>query len=153
MENKDPINGLESIADQLRTDRAPVPREWQFSLRSLLLVTTAVSICLAIGTYFVGIAFAAFVIVLLQVVMLFSVDWLIRAANRRMLAIVVACSWIILGSGLLLVSFSLAGGRLAAGDRSEVWIAIMVITLTAPICYFFAWRRWKRLTAQRRANL
>jgi hypothetical protein len=153
MENKYPIKEAESIAEHPRTDRVSVPREWQFSLRSLLLVTTVASICLAIGTYFVGVAFAAFVLVLLQVVMLFSVDWLIRPANRRMLAFVAAGSWIVLGSGMLIISFSLAYGRLAAGDRSGVWIAIMLITLAAPVCYLFAWRRWKRLTTQRRANL
>ena len=131
----------------------PVPAEWQFSLRSLLLVTTVVSICLAIGTYFAGVAFAAFVLVLFQVAMLFSVDWLIRPANRRMLAFVAAGSWIVLGSGLLTVSFSLAYGRISAGDRSGAWIAIMFLTLAVPFCYWFAWRRWKRLTAQRRANL
>jgi hypothetical protein len=153
MENEDLVKELEPTKFPPGTDRASVPREWQFSLRSLLLVTTAVSICLAIGTYFVGIAFAAFVLVLLQVAMLFSIDWLIRPANRRMLAFVAAGSWIVLGSGLLIVSFSLAFGRLEAGDRSGVWIAIMFITLAAPACYFFAWRRWKRLTAQRRVNL
>ena len=152
MTNKNLVKGLEPTNVHPGAERVPVPREWQFSLRSLLLVTTAVSICLAIGTYFVGIAFAAFVLILLQVVMLFSIDWLIRPANRRMLAFVAAGSWIILGSGLLIVSFTLAYGRLAAGDKNGVWIAIMFITLAAPVCYFFAWRRWKRLTSQRRAN-
>jgi hypothetical protein len=156
MEGKDPIRRLDSITDQVCTDRVSVPREWQFSLRSVLLVTTVASICLAIGTNFVGVALAAFVLVLLQVVILvilFSVDWLIRRTSRRMLAFVAAGSWIVLGSGLLIVSFSLAYGRQAAGDRSGVWIAIMFITLTAPVCYWFAWSRWKRFTALCRANL
>jgi hypothetical protein len=143
----------ETISDQPGTDRVAVPREWQFSLRSLLLATTVVSICLAIGTYFAGIAFAAFVLILLQVVMLFSVDWLIRPANRRMLAFVTAGSWIILGSGMLTISFALAYDRLSSGDRSIFWAVIMLISLAAPFCYFVAWRRWKRLSAQRRGNL
>jgi hypothetical protein len=147
METNRPTKGLESITDRPLTDRIPVPREWQFSLRSLLLATTVVSICLAIGTYFAGVAFAAFVLVLLEVAVLFSFEWLIRPANRRVLAFATAGSWIVLGSGMLIVSFSLAYGHLAAGDRSVVWTAIMFITLAAPVCYWIAWRRWKRLTS------
>jgi hypothetical protein len=146
MTNKEPVKVLEPTRARPDADRAPVPREWQFSLRSLLLVTTVVSICVAMGTYFVGVAFAAFVLVLLEVVALFSFEWLIRPVNRRLLSFVVTGSWIILGSGMLIVSFSLAYGRLAAGDTSDVWFAIMFIALTAPVCYFVAWRRWKRLT-------
>ena len=143
----------EIVTDQPGADRTAIPREWQFSLRSLLLATTVVSICLAIGTYFAGVAFAVFVLVLLQVVMLLSVDWLIRPANRRMLAFVAAGSWIILGSGMLMISFSLAYDRNSSGDRSIFWAVIMLISLAAPICYFVVWRRWKRLSAQRRGNL
>jgi hypothetical protein len=153
METEHPTNGVQPIPDQSRTDHVRVPGEWQFSLRSLLLATTVISICLAIGTYFAGVAFAAFVLVLLQVAMLFSVDWLIRPANRRVLAFVAAGSWIVLGSGLLIVSVSLAYGPISAGNRNGVWIAIVFLSLAVPFCYLFAWRRWKRLTAQRRANL
>jgi uncharacterized membrane protein YqgA involved in biofilm formation len=150
MKVEPPAEPSDSIAERPGVDRVTVPREWQFSLRSLLLVTTVVSICLAIGTYFAGVAFAAFVLVLLQVVLLFSVDWLIRPANRLMLAFVAAGSWLILGSGMLIISFTLAYGRISTGDRSVFWVVIMLITLAAPFCYWFAWRRWKRLTAQRR---
>ena len=153
MENKGLVNRHDSTNDHPGADRVPVPREWQFSLRSLMVVTTVVSICLAIGTYFVGVAFAGFVLVLLEVVMLFSFEWLIRPANRRMLSFIAAGSWIILGTGLLIVSFSLAYGRLAAGDTSDLWIAIAFIALAALGCYYVAWRRWKRLKGQRRANL
>jgi hypothetical protein len=143
----------EIVADLPGIDRVAVPREWQFSLRSLLLATTVASICLAIGTYFVGVVFAGLALVLLQVVILFSVDWLIRPANRRLLAFAAACCWIILGSGLLMISFTLAYDRISTGDRTVYWSDTVFISLAAPLCYFVAWRRWKRSSAQRRGNL
>src|SRR5689334_15938360 len=124
----------------------PVPAEWQFSLRGLLVTTTIVSICLAIGTYFKGIAFAVFAMILFQVAFLLSMDWLIRPANRRMLAFVAAGFWIVAGSSLLTVSGKLAWDRDPADDWKGVWVAIAFLTLAAPLCYWFAWRRWKHLT-------
>ncbi len=153
MEVERPRERTETVVDQSGVDPIPVPPEWQFSLRSLLIFTTIVSICLAIGTYFAGVAFAAFALVIIQVGTLLSVDWLIRPANRPVLAFVAAGSWTVLGCGLLIISFTLAYGRISAGDRSSAWVVIMFLTLAAPICYLFAWRRWKRLSVQRRANL
>jgi len=69
-----------------------VPPEWQFSLRRLLIATTVVSLCLAVGTYLAGVAFIIFAVVLIEVATLLSVDWLIRPANRPLLAFVTAGS-------------------------------------------------------------
>src|SRR6476620_390566 len=139
MDVEDPIKGLEPITNRPLTDQVGVPREWQFSLRTLLLVTTGVSICLAMGSYFAGVAFVGFMLVLFEVAVLFSLEWVIRPANRRMLAFVAASSWIILGSGLLIVGFALAYGRLLAGDTGAVRIGIALIALAAVRCYFVAW--------------
>jgi hypothetical protein len=142
---------IETVADHASPDRAAVPREWQFSLRSLLLATTVVSICLAIGTYFAGVAFAVFVLVLLQVAMLFSVDWLIRPANRRMLAFVAAGSWIIRKRGA--ADQFLARLRSNLNRRQKCVLGSDHVDFARRPTLLLSLHRWKRLSAQRRGNL
>jgi hypothetical protein len=152
METERPIEPIESAASQTRIQR-PVPKEWQFSLRSLMIATTAVSVVMAFGMFFVGIAFVVFVVVLIQAATLLAADWLIRPANRRMLAFVTAGSWMVVGSGLLILGFKVASDILSRVSFHEMWVAVVLLLFMAACCYWFAWRSWKRLTAQRRANL
>jgi hypothetical protein len=152
METERPNERIESAAGEPRIQRS-VPKEWQFSLRSLMIATTAVSVVMALGMFLVGIAFVVFAVVLIQAATLLAADWLIRPANRRMLAFVTAGSWMVAGSGLLLVDFKVASDILFRVTVSNMWVAVLLLSFMAACCYWFAWRSWKRLTAQRRANL
>ncbi len=152
MEAKRPNDSFESAVSQTRIQR-PVPKEWQFSLRSLMVATTAVSVVMALGMYLVGVAFVVFVVVLIQAATLLAADWLIRPANRRMLAFVTAGSWMVAGSGLLLVGFKVAWDILFRVTVNEMWAGVLLLSFMATCCYWFAWRSWRRLTAQRRMNL
>ena len=123
----------------------PAAPVWQFSLRTLLIVTALVSVCLAIGVHFAGFMFALVVIGLIQVATLLSADWLIRPQNRRALAFVAAGSWIVLGSGLLIV-----GVReffLFYGTKSEPakWMFTWCLVGAGVSCYYIAAKRWRRL--------
>jgi hypothetical protein len=146
------VDESDSAASRSSSDR-PVPREWQFSLRALLITTTVVSICLALGTYLAGVAFIIFAVVLLEVATLLSVDWLIRPANRPLLAFVTAGSWMIFGSGLLILTCKTAYELITLDRPEELWAAVALCAFTAVLCYGFGWRRWRQLTAYRRANL
>jgi hypothetical protein len=152
-------DGNKVPADASVADHSPVPSEWQFSLRGLLISTTIVSACLALGTYLAGIAFAVFVLVLLQVLLLLSIDWLIRPANRRLLAFVTGGTWMLTGSGLLAIAAKLmlsvpAANTVSSDVNPEVlWSLGLVLAPAAVFCYWFGWRRWRRLSAQRRAKL
>ena len=125
----------------------PVPNEWQFSLRSLLIATAAVSVVIFLGMYLAGIAFVVFVIVLIQATALLAGDWLIRPANRRLLAFVTTGSWMVAGSGLLMIGLQVMWDILFGITFSEMWAGVVVLSFIAAGCYCFAWRSWKRLTA------
>jgi hypothetical protein len=130
-----------------------VPREWQFSLRGLLITTTVISDGLAIGSYLAGVAFIIFAVVVIEAATLLSVDWLIRPANRQLLAFVTAGSWMLFGSGLAIMAIKFAY-ELVEFDKPQVmWAAICLLAFTAVCCYGFGWRRWRQLTAYGRANL
>jgi hypothetical protein len=152
METERPLEGIESACGEPRIQR-PVPMEWQFSLRSLLIATAAVSVVMVLGMYLVGIAFVVFVIVLIQAMTLLAGDWLIRPTNRRLLAFVTAGSWIVAGSGLLMIDLQVMWDILFGITFSEMWPGVVVLSLMAAGCYWFAWRSWKRLTIQGRVNL
>jgi hypothetical protein len=152
METERPFEHIEPSCGELRVQR-PVPMEWQFSLRSLLIVTAAVSVVMVLGMYLVGVAFVVFVIVLIQATILLAGDWLIRPANRRLLAFVTAGSWMVAGSGLLMIDLEVMWDILFGITFIEMWAGVVVLSFMAAGCYWFAWRSWKRLTAQRRANL
>jgi O-antigen/teichoic acid export membrane protein len=119
---------------------------WQFSLRSLLIVTAIVSVCLAIGVHFAGVMFAIGVAAMVQVVMLLAGDWLIRPENRRALAFVTAGSWIVLGSGFLVVGARDIVTRIDTGSDSAVWIFASCLIGIGVVCYYVAAKRWRRLT-------
>jgi hypothetical protein len=140
------------IDDRLASaSSSPVP-PWQFSLRSLLIATAVISVILAIGVHLTGIMFALLVIALIQVTTLLSADWLIRPENRRALAFVTAGSWIVLGSGLVIVGIREVLVRV--GTESDLAIRIFAWCLIAIgiICYYIAAKRWRRLTSRQTAD-
>jgi hypothetical protein len=120
---------------------APV---WQFSLRSLLIATALISVILAIGVHLTGWMFALAMIALVQIATLLSADWLIRPENRRALAFVTSGSWIVLGSGLLVVSVREALLRIGAASSSAVWVFTSCLIGAGLGCYYVAARRWRR---------
>jgi hypothetical protein len=131
----------------------PVPAELQFSLKSLFIVTTFLSIAMALGTGFLGVALALLVIVLVQVATLLLADWLIRPANRRILAFVTAGSWIIFGSGMLIVAARFAldpAQREQLGDM--VWPISTFFAIGAAFCYWCGQIRWRQLNAYQQKN-
>ena len=146
------VDESDSAASRSSTAKQ-VPPEWQFSLRRLLIATTVVSLCLAVGTYLAGVAFIIFAVVLIEVATLLSVDWLIRPANRPLLAFVTAGSWMIFGSGLLIMACKTAYELITLDRPEEMWAAVALCAITALLCYGFGWRRWRQLTAYRRANV
>lgn len=142
----------DSSPDELSFTR-PVPSDWQFSLKSLFVVTTVLSIAMALGTIFLGVALVLLVIVMVQVATLLLADWLIRPANRRILAFVTAGSWIIFGSGMLIVAARFAfdpAQRDQLGDM--VWPISTFFAIGAAFCYWCGRVRWQQLTANRRTQ-
>ena len=134
--------------DPLNRQFPPAPT-WQFSLRTLLVVTALVSVCLAIGVHFAGFMFALVLIGLIQVATLLSADWLIRPQNRRALAFVTAGSWIVLGSGLVIVGIREILMRIGIDRGAAGWIFAAGMVLLGVSCYYIAAKRWGRLTSQR----
>src|SRR5438270_13343047 len=110
-------------------------REWQFSLRSLFIATTALSIISAMGVYFVGVAFVLFVVILLQSATLLSADWLIRPGNRRVLAFVTAGSWTVFGSGLLIIACKQALELIDGSLDNEIWLLPVLLAVGAACCF------------------
>ena len=118
----------------------------QFSVRDLLVATTLVSICLAIGVHFAGFMFVFIVVGVLQVAMLLIGDWLIRPENRRALAFSTAGSWATVGSGLLVLGGRATYGLITAGGKEMSWGLAACLFVGAVMCYVLAALRWRQLT-------
>ena len=121
----------------------------QFSVRDLLVLTTLVSVCLAIGVHYAGFMFVVIAIGLIQVGMLLSADWLIRPNHRKALGFVTAASWIILGSGLLILGFRMLYGDADSADQAAYSASrILGVSFAAAgaVCYITAMIRWHRLS-------
>jgi hypothetical protein len=136
--------GDDPKADELAHGDPSSTRACQFSVRSLLIVTAIVSICLAIGVHSAGVMFALAFAAAVQVVMLLSADWLIRPQNRRALAFVSAGSWIVLGSALLVVGIR----EVFYVTKSEParWVFAWLLVGVGIFCYYIAAKRWRRLS-------
>jgi hypothetical protein len=142
----------EPNADESVAAGSPQTPAWQFSLRTLLIVTAALSVCLAIGVHFAGVMFALAFAALVQVGMLLSADWLIRPQNRRALAFVTAGSWIVLGSGLLIVGIREVFLRIGTDGDAGAWIFAWCLIGIGIGCYYIAAKRWRRLTRRSIVN-
>jgi hypothetical protein len=119
---------------------------WQYSLRGLLIVTAVVSIVLAIGIHFAGVMLVVGVMALIQVATLLASDWLIRAQNRRALAAVSSGSWIILGSGLVVISGQQMYGLIGTNGSVEARVFAACLLAAGAYCCYIARKRWRRLT-------
>lgn len=121
---------------------------WQFSLRGMLLLTTIVSICLAIGVHFAGFMAVFIAIGVVQVAALLSADWLIRPQNRRALAFVTASCWIVIGSGLFLGALRTIATAVLADQDSWGWLFASLLIVAALACFYLALQRWRKLAVQ-----
>jgi hypothetical protein len=124
------------------SDRTP----WQYSLRGLLIVTTVVSVVLAIGVRLAGLMYVLGALAVIQVATILAADWLIRPQHRWALAMVSAGSWIALGTGLALIGGMQLYRLTGSGAQAEAWIIAWCALAAAAYCYSIALRRWRRLT-------
>jgi hypothetical protein len=120
---------------------------WQFSVRDLLIATTIISICLAIGVHFAGFMFVLITIGVMQAAILLAGDWLIRPQNRRALAFATAGSWATVGSGLLVLLVSAIFQDESLRSRSELatWLLEACLAVGCMIAYVVAAIRWRQL--------
>jgi hypothetical protein len=139
-------------ADKLQFTSSASRTPWQYSLRGLLIVTTVVSICLTVGVYFAGVLFVLGFIALIQVATLLAADWLIRPQNRRALAVVSAGSWLILGSGLVLVGSRLLYLLVRDDGGIAAWVVAVCLATAGLYCFYIARNRWRRLITPRLPN-
>jgi hypothetical protein len=144
MPTESPINRDDSVLDPSIDRASQSAPTWQFSLRTLLIVTAFVSVCLAIGVHFAGVMFALALIGLIQVATLLSADWLIRPQNRRALAFVTAGSWMVLGSGLFIVGVREIYARIGAAGETAGWVFAGCMVGIGIYCYYIAAKRWRR---------
>jgi hypothetical protein len=109
----------ESATEQ---DQDSTPRAtWQFSLRSLFVLTTVASIGLAIGVHYGGFTVVALAAGLILAGALLSADWLIRPQNRRVLAFITASAWIVIGSGIVMLGVEAFVTTNALGKQELGW--------------------------------
>jgi hypothetical protein len=123
---------------------------WQFSLRTLLIVVTIVSILLAIGVHFGGFIVALATVGLMQAAMLFSADWLIRPEHRRVLAFVTAASWALVGSAFVIMGFATAHKVEVRSSGSILsWSFVISLFGAGALAYYIAHHRWQQLSVRR----
>src|SRR5262249_43525398 len=127
MEAHDRPKRIERVSEESASQRE-VPKEWQFSLRGLMIAITIVSVVMALGRYLVGAAFVIFAVVLVESASLLSFEWLIRPENRRFLAFTTAGCWAILGSGLLILGIKVGIGIVSGSTGGEFWAAVVVLS-------------------------
>jgi hypothetical protein len=127
---------------------------FRFSTRDLLIGTTIVSIVLGTGVWFGGFLILAVVIGLVQATTLLAGDWLIRPENQRALAFTTALSWVMLGSGLLVLAIRAIGEAIGPSNEwMRLWMLGCVSAAGAIASYLMARHRWRQLGDQGRENL
>jgi hypothetical protein len=115
---------------------------WQFSLRGMFVVTGVVAACLAAGYYFPTVVLVIVLLGLTQAAVAFAGDWLIRPANRRGLALLVAVSWLLLGSAFVLVG-CVQLYRCIRGDVADwMWAVAFSFIAVGLYSHYLAYRRW-----------
>jgi len=120
---------------------------WQFSVRDLLIATTVISICLAVGVHFAGFMFVLIAIGVMQAAILLAGDWLIRPQNRRALAFATAGSWATVGSGLLVLLVSTIFNQESLLSRSKIATSALegCLAIGCVIAFVVAAIRWRQL--------
>jgi len=120
---------------------------WQFSVRDLLIATTIISICLAVGVHFAGFMFVLITIGVMQAAILLAGDWLIRPQNRRALAFATAGSWATVGSGLLVLLVGAVYQDQVTGTPQAIpaWLLEGCLAVGCAIAYVVAAIRWRQL--------
>jgi hypothetical protein len=140
------MKGEPQSSIEIDDGRAP----WQFSLRSLLVVVTFVSVLLAIGVHLGGILVALIAVGILQAGILLSADWLIRPAHRRALAFVTAASWAIVGSSFVIGAIVTSNEIVSNNTGSLLsWSFTISLFGAGALSYYVAMRRWQQLSVRR----
>jgi hypothetical protein len=91
-------------------------------------------------------------IALIQVATLLAADWLIRPENRRALAAISSGSWMILGSGLVLIGVRQLYLLLRDDGGAAAWIFAACLAAAGLYCFYVAANRWRRLSKQLPSN-
>jgi hypothetical protein len=123
----------------------PANSAWQYSLRSLFVVTTVASIGLAIGVHYGGFVVVAVAAGLIFVGGLLAADWLIRPENRRPLAFVTASAWFVIGSGIAMLGVETFFRATSLGKQELGWSVGAIFVVAGLFCYGIALWRWRKL--------
>jgi hypothetical protein len=118
---------------------------FQYSLRSMLWLTTIASICLAIGVHYGGFAVVAAAAGLILAGAILSADWLIRPENRRALAFVTAGAWSVIGSGIVMLGVETIAATGSVGKQNLGWPIGGALVAGGLFCYVLAAWRWQQL--------
>ena len=125
---------------------------FQYSLRSMLGLTTVASIFLAIGVHYGGFVAVAIAAGLILVGALLTADWLIRPANRRALAFVTASAWIVIGSGIAMLGVETFVTTNALGRQELGWPVGVILIAAGLFSYVIAAWRWMKLAPKATKN-
>jgi hypothetical protein len=128
-------------SDVQSEQRSESKRGWQYSLFGLLVVTTIVSICLALGVSFPRVAIAAVAVGLVQAAALYLADWLIRSRGGRTLKQVTSIMRAVLGTALLIIATAVATAPAPHTSLLALMVAYVIGSIGL-LCWILAWRYW-----------
>jgi hypothetical protein len=114
----------------------PSRKRWQYSLLTLLIVTTVVAICLAFGVHFPRFTALLLTLSVVQFAAMFLADWLIRPGSKSKLA---AVAWSAIGSLFLLSGLSVA---IETKGGITAWTLVVCLIAACIVCYGSAFRHW-----------
>lgn len=147
------MESAETKSRAVRKEDLPTNAAWQFSLRSLFVLTTAASIFLAIGVHYGGFTVVAIAAGLILAGGLLSAEWLIRPQNRRALAFVTASAWIVIGSGIAMLGVETFVTTNSLGKQELGWPVGAVLIAAGLFCYVIATWRWMKLAPKATKNV
>jgi hypothetical protein len=115
---------------------------WRFSLRSLLLMTTIMAVCLAFGVHYPRFTTFFVTLQLVWIVALMSAEWLIRPTNSRVQRLLTATIWAVLGSLFFAMSGREIYGLVAEAQYgSSAWAITICAAASGVVCCRMAWLR------------
>jgi heme/copper-type cytochrome/quinol oxidase subunit 4 len=104
--------------EQDTTQQRPATgRHWQYSLFGLLVVTTIVSVCLAVGVHFPRMILGILAAGLVQVVALYSVEWVMRRRGGQTMRQVTVSLWAIVIVAVVVIGLACMGTLLWIDTR------------------------------------